>query len=292
MSGKVVGDDKKPEFPKQSQEFIGTEQSMDPKPDYGYDTYKGTGKLKNKVALVTGGDSGIGRAIVLHLAREGADIAISYLGEHQDAEESKKAVTESGQQCILLPGDLRSEEHCKKIVKDTVEKFGRIDVLVNNASFQGKDVEKFEDITRERLEFTFHSNILAYFTVAQAAVPHIPKGGAIINIASIQGYQPSFGVLDYACTKGAMTTFTKGLGPHLITRGIRVNAIAPGPVWTPLIQQSYPPEQVAVFGQDTPIGRPGQPKEYGPVAVFLASEADSSYVVGAIVGVTGGGLIN
>lgn len=292
MSGKVVGDDKQPKFPEQSQEFIGTERRMDPPPDYGQDSYKGTGKLKGKVALVTGGDSGIGRAIVLHFAREGADVAISYLDEHQDAEVAFKSVTQAGQQGLLLPGDLRSEDQCKKIVKETVDKFGKIDILVNNASYQGKDVEKFEDITRERLEFTFHSNILAYFSVAQAAVPHIPKGGAIININSIQGYQPAFGVLDYACTKGAMTTFTKGLGPHLISRGIRVNAIAPGPVWTPLIQQSYPPEQVAVFGSDTPIGRPGQPKEYGPVAVFLASETDSSYIVGAIVGVTGGGLIN
>ncbi|KAL3139642.1 hypothetical protein ABBQ38_003958 [Trebouxia sp. C0009 RCD-2024] len=292
MSDKVVGDDKVPDFPKQAQEFLGTEERMDPKPDYGYDSYKGSGKMKGKTALVTGGDSGIGKAIVLHFAREGANVAIAYLNEHQDAEATKKVVEEAGVQALLLPGDLRSEDQCKKIVKETVDKFGQLDVLVNNASYQGKDVDNFEDITRERLEFTFHSNILAYFSVAQAAVPHMPKGSAIINIASIQGYQPSFGVLDYACTKGAMTTFTKGLGPHLISRGIRVNAIAPGPVWTPLIQQSYPPEEVAKFGKQTPIGRPGQPKEYGPVAVFLATEADSSYIVGAIVGVTGGGPIN
>lgn len=287
----VVSKEHQPGFKKQNQEFIGTEERMDPPPDFGYDDYKGTGKLKGKIALVTGGDSGIGKAIVLAFAREGANVAISYLDEHQDAEATKAVVTHAGQEAILLPGDLRSEEQCKSIVQKTVDKWGRIDVLVNNASFQGKNVENFEDISRERMEFTFHSNILNYFSVTQAAVKHMGKGSAVINIASIQGYSPSPGVLDYACTKGAMTTFTKGLGPHLISRGIRCNAIAPGPIWTPLIQQSYDKETVSKFGSEVPMGRPGQPKEFCAPAVFLACE-DSSYVVGAILGVTGGGLIN
>lgn len=264
---------------------------MDPPPDFGYDSYKGSGKLKNKVALVTGGDSGIGKAIALAFAREGAHVAIAYLDEHQDAEATKRVIEAAGQEALLLPGDLRAEAQCKKIVEETVTKWGHLDILVNNASFQGKSVEKIEEITRERLEFTFHSNILNYFSTSQAAVKHLKEGSAIINIGSIQGYSPSPGVLDYSCTKGAITTFTKGLATHLIERGIRVNAIAPGPIWTPLIQQSYPKEKVAEFGSQVPIGRPGQPKEFGPAAVFLACQ-DSSYVVGAILGITGGGLIN
>lgn len=265
---------------------------MDPKPDYGLDSYKGSGKLKNKVALITGADSGIGRAIALAFAREGANVAISYWNEDKDAEETKKAVEDAGQQAILLPGDLTKEAQCKHIVDETVKKWGRIDLLVNNAAFQDKLVEKFEDISRERLERTFHTNILAYFTIAQNAAKHIPKGGAIINVASVQAYQPEPGILDYASTKGAIVTFTKGLSAHLIERGIRVNAIAPGPVWTPLVVASFPSSMTKAFGTDmTPIKRPAQPKEYGPPAVFLACE-DSSYVVGAILSVTGGMLIN
>ncbi|DBA83454.1 TPA: hypothetical protein ACH3X2_006390 [Trebouxia sp. C0005] len=288
----VVSGEHKPGFKPQNQEFIGTEERMDPPPDFGYDSYKGSGKLKNKVALVTGGDSGIGKAIALAYAREGANVAIAYLDEHQDAEATKRVIEAAGQEALLLPGDLRAEAQCKKIVDETVSKWGHLDILVNNASFQGKSVEKFEDIDRERLEFTFHSNILNYFSTSQAAVKHMKEGAVIININSIQGYNPSPGVLDYSTTKGAITTFTKGLATHLIERGIRVNAIAPGPIWTPLIQQSYDKEKVSKFGGQVPIGRPGQPKEFCGPAVFLACNQDSSYVVGAILGVTGGGLIN
>lgn len=265
---------------------------MKPRPDYGVDSYKGSGKLKGKIALVTGADSGIGRAIAFAFAKEGANVACSYWNEHKDAEETKAAIEKAGQEALLLPGDLTQEAQCKKIVEETVSKWGRIDVLVNNAAFQGKLVEKFEDITRERLERTYHTNILAYFSIAQAAAKHIPKGGAIINVASVQAYQPEPGILDYATTKGAIVTFTKGLSSHLISRGIRVNCIAPGPVWTPLVVASFPDSMTKAFGTDmTPIARPAQPAEYGPPAVFLATN-DSSYVVGAILSVTGGMLIN
>lgn len=278
--------------PGQNPDPPGNEHEMEPRPDYGRDSYKGSGKLKGKIALVTGADSGIGRAIAVAFAREGANVACSYWNEHKDAEETKKVIEESGQEAILLPGDLTQEAQCKKIVEETVSKWGRIDVLVNNAAFQGKLVEKFEDIERSRLERTFHTNILAYFSIAQAAAKHMPKGSAIINVASVQAYQPEPGILDYASTKGAIVTFTKGLSSHLISRGIRVNAIAPGPVWTPLVVASFPDSMTKSFGTDmTPIARPAQPAEYGPPAVFLATN-DSSYVVGAILSVTGGMLIN
>jgi hypothetical protein len=277
----------KPPFPEQTQPAPGFEGRMDPQPDYGEQSYKGFGRLKDRVALVTGGDSGIGRAVCLAFAREGADLAVSFLNESEDAKQVQRITEEAGRQALLLPGDLSVEAHCRKLVEDTVKRFGRIDILVNNAAFQGHSVEKFEEIDPERLERTFRTNILAMFHLVRYALPHMKPGATIINTASVQAYQPSAGILDYASTKGAIVTFTKGLGQHLISRGIRVNAVAPGPVWTPLIPQSFDGEKVAKFGESNPIGRPAQPAELAPSFVFLASD-ESRFVNAEILGVTGG----
>jgi hypothetical protein len=277
----------KPPFPEQTQPAPGFEGRMDPQPDYGEQSYKGFGRLKDRVALVTGGDSGIGRAVCLAFAREGADLAVSFLNESEDAQQVQRITEEAGRQALLLPGDLSVEAHCRKLVEDTVKRFGRIDILVNNAAFQGHSVEKFEEIDAERLELTFRTNILAMFHLVRHALPHMKPGATIINTASVQAYQPSAGILDYASTKGAIVTFTKGLGQHLISRGIRVNAVAPGPVWTPLIPQSFDGEKVAKFGESNPTGRPAQPAELAPSFVFLASD-ESRFVNAEILGVTGG----
>jgi NAD(P)-dependent dehydrogenase (short-subunit alcohol dehydrogenase family) len=263
---------------------------MVPEPDYGEHSYKGLGRLKDKVALVTGGDSGIGRAVCLAFAREGADVAFAYLEELADAEVTRRAVEQAGRQVLALPGDLADERHCRQLVEDTVKRFGRIDVLVNNAAYQGDSVERFEELTPERIERTFRTNILAMFHLVRHALPHMRPGSSIINVASIQAYKPSPSILDYAATKGAIVTFSKGLAQHLIERGIRVNVVAPGPVWTPLIPQSFSPEHVKEFGKSSPMGRPAQPVEIAPSFVFLASE-ESRYVNGEILGVTGGQLL-
>ncbi|KAK9808250.1 hypothetical protein WJX73_003475 [Symbiochloris irregularis] len=277
-----------PEIPAQKLDLPGKESEMTPRPDYG-NSYKGSGKLKDKVALITGSDSGIGRAIAVHFAKEGAHIAIAYWKEHSDAEETKKVVEAEGVQTILIPGDLIEEAQCKKVVDETVKKFGRIDILVNNAAFQGPCLKSFTDIDRERLERTFNVNIIAYMSVAAKAVKHMAKGSAIINICSIQAFQPMAGILDYASTKGAITTFTKGAGAELISKGIRVNGIAPGPVWTPLVPSSFPEDMIDDFGAEmTPIKRAAQPFEYGPPAVFLAHEPSSSNIVACILNITGG----
>ncbi|KAK9824665.1 hypothetical protein WJX72_012168 [[Myrmecia] bisecta] len=278
-----------PPFKKQDQDWPGQEHKMGPKPDYGYDSYKGTGKLQDKVALVTGADSGIGRAVALAYAREGAHVAIAYFNEHKDAEETKRVVEEAGREAILLPGDLADDAVCQHVVEETVNKWGRVDILVNNAAFQHDVVDKFTDLSRERLERTFRVNIIAMMRLAQLAHPHIKKGGAIINVASIQAYQPMPALLDYATTKGAIVAFTKGLAQQLITEDIRVNAVAPGPVWTPLIVESMSNEMVENFGKgEAPAGRPAQPWELAPAFVFLAAERDSSYIAGEILAVTGG----
>ncbi|KAK9805214.1 hypothetical protein WJX72_006811 [[Myrmecia] bisecta] len=278
-----------PPFEAQDQDWPGQEHLMDPKPDYGYDTYKGSGKLQDKVALITGADSGIGRAVALAYAREGAHVAIAYYNEHKDAEETKRVVEEAGRQSILLPGDLVDDAVCRKIVDETVKKFGRIDILVNNAAYQHDTVDKFTDISRERLERAFSTNIIAMFRLCQLAHPHMKKGGAIINVGSIQAYKPSPGILDYATTKGAIVAFTKGLAQQLITEGIRVNAVAPGPVWTPLVVQSFPDKKVENLGKGSnPTERPAQPWELAPAFVFLACDKDSSYIAGEILAVTGG----
>jgi NAD(P)-dependent dehydrogenase (short-subunit alcohol dehydrogenase family) len=280
----------KPPFADQPQPHPGHEGKMDPQPDYGEKTYKGLGRLTDRVALVTGGDSGIGRAVCLAFAREGADLAVSFLNESDDANHVKRFVEDAGRQALLLPGDLAVEAHCRKLVEDTVKRFGRIDILVNNAAFQGQQVEKFEELDAERVERTFRTNILAMFHLVRYALPHMKAGATIINTASIQAYQPSAGILDYASTKGAIVTFTKGLAQHLIERGIRVNAVAPGPVWTPLIPQSFSGEKLEKFGSQSPTGRPAQPAELAPSFVFLASD-ESRYVNAEILGVTGGQVL-
>lgn len=280
----------KPPFPEQQQDFPGIEGKMDPKPDFGEKSYKGLGRLQGRVALITGGDSGIGRAVALAFAREGADIAISYLNEHEDAAETKRVVEESKKQCILLPGDIQSDDHCKSVVQKTVEKYGKIDILVNNAAFQRKAVKDFLDMDHEGVVRSFQTNIIAMFSFVRHALPHMKEGGSVINVGSIQAYKPSDNILDYASTKGAIVAFSKGLAQQLIKKGIRVNVVAPGPVWTPLIVSSFPPERVKEFGKENPIERPAQPSELAPAFVFLACD-ESRFVNAEVLGVTGGGLL-
>lgn len=276
----------KPPFPKQEQEQVGLESEMQPRPDYGEESYRGSGKLEGKAAVITGGDSGIGRAVALAFAREGADVLISYLDEHSDAKETMRIVEKEGRRCIAVPGDIGSEAHCQQIIESTIQEFGRLDILVNNAAYQDV-IESLQDVTEEMLEHTYRTNIFAMFFLCKAAIPHMQPGSTIINTTSIQAYQPSPTLLPYSSTKGAILTFTKGLSDEAIEQGIRVNAVAPGPVWTPLIPASFSAEDVSEFGKSTPMGRPGQPAELAPVYVFLASQ-DSTYITGECIGVTGG----
>ena len=291
----MPGDSKDPKAqqprPPQSeptQPHPGREGAMRNKPDHGEQTYVGSSKLRGKVALITGADSGIGRAVALAYAREGADVAISYLNEHDDAKETEHWVKEAGRRALLLPGDLADPQVCREIVARTVRELGQLDILVNNAAFQGKAVETFAELSEERWERTFRVNIIAMFYTVKAALSHIRAGGSIINTASIQAYKPSAAILDYATTKGAIVAFTKGLAPDLIEHnGVRVNCVAPGPVWTPLIPQSYEGEKLQNFGKQSPIKRAAQPAELAPAYVFLASQG-ASYVNGEVLGVTGG----
>ena len=275
----------KPPFAKQEQSTPGDESQMSPPPDFGEDSYVGHGRLKDKVALITGGDSGIGRAVALAFAREGAHIAISYLPEEaNDAAEVERFVKDSGRECLLLPGDIQQETQCKNLVDETVERFKRIDVLVNNAAFQGKAADDFTELTADRVERSFKTNVIAMFNLTRFAIPHMKPGSAIINTSSIQSYKPSESILDYASTKGAIVAFTKGLAQELLPKhGIRVNSVAPGPVWTPLIVQSFSPEVSTKFGGQSPAGRPAQPKELAPPYVFLACD-ESRFVNGEILG--------
>ncbi len=278
---------KKPPFRDEPQHPPGHESAMRDKPDFGEATYRGHGRLVDRVALVTGGDSGIGRAVALAFAREGADVAIAYLSEHEDAEITKRVVEDAGRRAILVAADLESPSECARVIEETIAAFGRIDILVNNAAFQGKAVEHVDEIDVERLERTFRVNVMAMFHLVRHALPHMREGSSIINVASIQAYQPSYAILDYAATKGAIVTFTKGLAQDLLGRGIRANAVAPGPVWTPLITQSFDAEKVREFGKDSPMERPAQPVELAPAFVFLASD-EARYVSGEVLGVTGG----
>lgn len=251
--------------------------------------YKGSGKLEGKVALITGGDSGIGRAVSLAFAKEGADIAIVYLYEHEDAMETKRYVEAQGRRCLLLPGDLREEAFCKSIVEDAVNTFGKLDILVNNAGVQFPQ-ESLEKITSEQLEDTFRTNIFSFFYVTKAALPYLKRGSTIVNTASITAYKGNKLLIDYSSTKGAIVTFTRSLALSLVAKGIRVNGVAPGPVWTPLTVSSYPAYYVAGFGLDVPMKRAGQPVELAPAYVYLASD-DSTYVTVQILHVDGGGVI-
>jgi hypothetical protein len=281
---------KKPPFKDSAQEHPGSTAAMNEKPDHGEDSYRGHGRLKDRTALITGGDSGIGRAVALAFAREGADVVIGYLNEHEDANETKRLVEEAGRKAVCVSGDLDDDATCKKLVDTAVKELGRIDVLVNNAAFQGKAVEKFEELSAERVDKTFRVNVIAMFHLVRHALPHMREGGTIINVASVQAYQPSPGILDYAATKGAIVTFTKGLAQTLLERGIRANVVAPGPVWTPLIVQSFEGKKIEEFGQNNPMQRPAQPAELAPAFVFLASD-ESRYVNGEVLGVTGGKLL-
>lgn len=279
----------KPPFPEQSQQLPGLESEMSPKPDYGEESYRGFGRLAGKAALVTGGDSGIGRAVALAFAREGADVLVSYLPQEQaDAEEIGRAIEESGRRAVLAPGDISSRQHCVELVEQVVRELGRLDILVNNAAMQ-KNYGSIEEISEQDWEHTFRVNIHAMFFLSQAAIPKMREGGSIINTSSIQAYQPSPSLLAYASTKGAIVTFTKALAqsPDAMQKGIRVNSVAPGPVWTPLQPASTPGDKVAHFGEQSKYGRPAQPAELAPAYVFLASD-ESRYVNAEVIGVTGG----
>ena len=276
----------KPPFPEQEQEQVGLESEMEPRPDYGEESYRGSGKLEGKAAVITGGDSGIGRAVALAFAREGADVLISYLDEHSDAEETVRIVEKEGRRCIPVAGDIGDEAPCRQIVERAIQEFGRLDVLVNNAAYQDV-IESIQEVTEEMLLHTYRVNIFAMFYLCKAALSHMQPGSTIINTTSIQAYQPSPTLIPYSTTKGAILTFTKALSEEAIEQGVRVNAVAPGPVWTPLIPASFPADKVAEFGKNTPMGRPGQPAELAPVYVFLASQ-DSTYITGECIGVTGG----
>lgn len=275
-----------PPLPVQHQAPPGQTAEMTPRPDHGEESYKGSGRLAGKAALITGADSGIGRAVAIAFAREGADLLIAYLDEHEDARETARWVEKEGRRAILVPGDIGERPHCRPLVDEAVQHFGRIDVLVNNAAMQ-RTYAALEDIPPEEWDATFRTNIHAMFHLCQAAVGHMPKGSAIVNTASINSKQPSPQLLAYATTKGAIATFTAALAQMLAPRGIRVNAVAPGPIWTPLIPSTMPEEKVENFGQETPLGRPGQPAELAPAYVFLASP-EASFVSGALVPVTGG----
>ncbi len=275
-----------PPFPEQSQDMPGQESQMQPRPDHGEQTYKGFGRLQGKTAVITGGDSGIGKAVAIAFAREGADVLVSYLNEDQDAQETLRYVEEAGRKGILMPGDISQEQHCQQIVQRAVDEFGHIDILVNNAAFQMMH-QSIQEIPSEEFEYTFRTNIFAMFYLCKAAIPHMRPGGVIINTCSVEAFQPKPMLLAYASTKAAIVNFTKGFAQETAQQGIRVNSVAPGPVWTPLIPGSAPPEQSAQFGQQTPLQRPAQPAELAPAYVFLASQ-ESSYVNGETLGVHGG----
>ncbi|HYY57068.1 MAG TPA: SDR family oxidoreductase [Pyrinomonadaceae bacterium] len=285
--GRTLEEPKSP-LPAQHQDKPGLESKLDPRPRFEAPLYRGSDKLRDKVALVTGGDSGIGRAVAVLFAREGADVSIIYLPEEQqDAEETGRAVEGEGRRALLIPGDVTRAEFCRRSVEQTVEEFGRLDILVNNAAFQ-QHQKRIEDVSEEQWDRTFKTNIYGYFYMVKAALPHLKKGSAILNTGSITGLEGSKELLDYSATKGAIHAFTKSLAQNLVERRIRVNCVAPGPVWTPLNPSDKPAKEVAEFGGDTPMKRPAQPEEIAPAFVFLASEADSSYVTGEIITLLGG----
>jgi NAD(P)-dependent dehydrogenase (short-subunit alcohol dehydrogenase family) len=263
---------------------------MTPRPEFDDPRYMGSGKLKDKVAIITGGDSGQGRAIAVAFAKEGADVAIVYLNEHQDAEETKQVVEQKGRRCLCIAGDIGQEAFCRQAVSQAVQEFGKLDILVNNAAEQHVQ-NRFEDITAAQMEKTFRTNFHSVFFFTQAALPYLKAGSAIINAASLTAYEGNEQLIDYSATKGAIVAFTRSLSQSLISRGIRVNGVCPGNIWTPLIPASFPAEQVANWGANTPMKRAGQPREVAPAYVFLASE-DSSYMSGQFLHVNGGIVIN
>src|SRR5215211_2147029 len=275
-----------PPFPEQEQEPPGSEAQMRPTADHGEDSYVGHDRLKDKVALITGADSGIGRAVALAFAREGADVLCSYWKEDDDAAETKRLVEDAGRRCVTVDGDVGDRDHCRALVERAVDELGGLDVLVNNAAYQ-MAYDSFLEIPPDEIDFVFRTNIISMFHLCQTAVPKMEAGSTIVNTTSIQAAQPSPQLLHYASTKGAISTFTKGLAMEVAELGIRVNAVAPGPIWTPLVVMSFPADKNAQFGADTPLGRPGQPGELAPIYVFLATEA-SQYISGEVIGATGG----
>ena len=278
-------------FPPQHQQHQpGVETKMDPNPESVKSEYKGSGKLKGKTAIVTGGDSGIGKSVAIYYAKEGANVVVAYLDEHEDAKKTKELIEQEGQKCLLLAGDIGDESFCQDIVKQTIEEFGGLDILVNNAGEQHVQ-ESLLDISAEQLEKTFRTNIFSMFHLTKAALKHMKKGSSIINTTSITAYQGNPKLIDYSSTKGAILAFTRALSNSISKDGIRVNGVAPGPIWTPLIPASFGEEDVAKFGQDTPMGRAGQPEELAPAYVYLASD-DSSYVSGQVIHVNGGSVVN
>jgi NAD(P)-dependent dehydrogenase (short-subunit alcohol dehydrogenase family) len=268
----------------------GREFKMHPKPKFLDPDYEGSNKLKGKIAIITGGDSGIGRAVAIAFAIEGANIVISYLNEHTDARETKKIIESKGRECLLLSGDISKSAFCKKIVTKTIQKFKKIDVLVNNSAEQHPQ-DHLTDITDKQLEKTFRTNIFSYFYLTKAAIPHLKKNAVIINTTSVTAYKGSDHLIDYAATKGAIVAFTRSLSENIIHKGIRVNAVAPGPIWTPLIPASFSRNEVKKFGSKTPMNRSGEPKEISPCYVFLASD-DSSYMSGQVLHPNGGVIVN
>lgn len=285
------GGESKEVRPPQEQDMPGVQQKMTPQPQMDKPETAGTPKLENKVAVITGGDSGIGAAVAVLFAKEGANVAIAYLNEHEDAEKVKGIIeNEYGKQCLLIAGDIREEAFCKKIIDDTVHQFGRIDVLVNNAATQTEQ-QSLEDISTEQLRSTFETNIFSMFWVTKYALPHMQKGSSIINTTSVTAYRGSPSLLDYASTKGAILAFTRSLSGNLVGKGIRVNAVAPGPIWTPLIAGSFEKDKVATFGSDVPMKRAGEPTEVAPAYLYLASN-DASYMTGQVLHPNGGEIIN
>jgi NAD(P)-dependent dehydrogenase (short-subunit alcohol dehydrogenase family) len=272
--------------PAQQQEVPGTLGQMDPKPDHGEESYRGSGRLTGKAAVITGGDSGIGRAVAIAFAREGADVLISYLNEHEDAKDTAKYVEEAGRKCVLVPGDLADRAHQKTIIPKAVEEFGKVDILVNNAAFQMSH-DSVEEVSDEEWDHTLALNLTAMFTLTKDAVPHMQPGASIINSSSVNSDNPSPNLIAYAMTKAGIANFTASLAQMLAEKGIRANSVAPGPIWTPLIPSTMPAEKVEQFGRNTPTGRAGQPVELAPIYVFLASP-ESSYITGEVIGATGG----
>jgi NAD(P)-dependent dehydrogenase (short-subunit alcohol dehydrogenase family) len=272
-------------------EHPGRTEELDVKPDHGEETYRGSGRLEGKKSVITGGDSGIGRAVALAFAREGADVLISYLeDEEKDARETVRLVEEAGRRAVTVPGDLQDEAQCRSVVDRAVQEFGQIDVLVSNAAYQMSQDGGIDAITTEQFDRVMKTNVYAMFWLCKAAIPHMPEGSTIITTSSVQAFSPSPHLLDYATSKAAIVNFTKGLGSDLIEKGIRVNSVAPGPVWTPLIPATMPEEKVETFGEQSPLGRAAQPAELAPIYVFLASQ-ESSYITSEVVGVTGGSPI-
>lgn len=277
-------------LPPQEQPEPGKEGLMHPRPEYRGEDYKAAGKLQGKVAIITGGDSGIGRSVAVLYAREGADVAILYLDQHQDADETRRVVEQHGRQCLTFAGDVADRDVCLKVIDETLAKFGKLDILVNNAAEQHPQ-KGLEDISEEQWEKTFRTNIFGMFQMTKAALPHLKEGASIINTTSVTAYKGSPQLLDYSATKGAITAFTRSLSMNLAERGIRVNGVAPGPIWTPLIPSTFDADKVAEFGANVPMKRPGQPDEVAPSYVYLAS-SDSAYVSGQVLHVNGGTVVN